>query len=253
MKSPIILLLLLFAVLTTAIAQNEDLTKQQRLSIQKLINTYKSNNKTKIAELINYPLRREYPLKDVKDKNEFIQRFDDIFDKQIITQVSKSTLNDYSQMGWRGIMFDNGKCWIDDDGKIMSVNYQSSKEKQLIDNLIKADKNKLPKSLQVFEKPLYLILTKNYKIRIDEKVQEKYRYAGWKINNQKTDPDLIIENGVLEYDGSGGNHTITFKNNGYTYLVSIIMLGTKDDPDATLEVLKDGKTIMTENGKINRN
>ena len=253
MKSPIILLLLLFAVLTTAIAQNEDLTKQQRLSIQKLINTYKSNNKTKIAELINYPLRREYPLKDVKDKNEFIQRFDDIFDKQIITQVSKSTLNDYSQMGWRGIMFDNGKCWIDDDGKIMSVNYQSSKEKQLIDNLIKADKNKLPKSLQVFEKPLYLILTKNYKIRIDEKGPEKYRYAGWKINNKKTEPDIIIENGVLEYDGSGGNHTITFKNNGYTYLVSIIMLGTKDDPDATLEVLKDGKTIMTENSKINRN
>jgi hypothetical protein len=156
-------------------------------------------------------------------------------------------------MGWRGIMFDNGKCWIDDDGKIMSVNYQSSKEKQLIDNLIKADKNKLPKSLQVFEKPLYLILTKNYKIRIDEKVQEKYRYAGWKIKNQKTDPDIIIENGVLEYDGSGGNHTITFKNNGYTYLVYIIMLGTKDDPDATLEVLKDGKTIMTENGKIKRN
>lgn len=253
MKTTIILCSLLFAVLTAAFAQNDELTKKQKVSIQLLINTFKSNNKTKIAELINYPLRRDYPLKDVKDKNDFIQRFDEIFDKQIITQVSKSTLNEYSIMGWRGIMFDNGKCWIDDDGKIMSVNYQSSKEKQLIDNLIKADKNKLPKSLQVFEKPLYLILTKNYKIRIDEKVNDKYRYAGWKIKNQKTDPDIIIENGVLEYQGSGGNHTITFKNNGYTYLVSIIMLGTKDDSDATLEILKDGKTIMTENGKINRN
>jgi hypothetical protein len=253
MKSTLILCSFLFAILTTAIGQNDDLTKQQRLSIQKLITIFKSKNKTKIAELIIYPLRREYPLKDVKDKNEFIQRFDDIFYKQIIDQVSNSTLTDYSQVGWRGIMFDDGKFWIDDNGRIMSINYKSSKEKKIKDTLIRADRNQLPKSLQVFEKPLYLIFTKNYKIRIDEKAHDTYRYAGWKINNPKSEPDIIIENGILEYQGSGGNHTITFKNNVYTYLVSIIMLGTKDDPDATLEVSKDGKTLMTENGKIKRN
>jgi hypothetical protein len=135
----------------------------------------------------------------------------------------------------------------------VTVNYQSPKEKQLLINSIQSDKNQLPKSLQDFGKPVYLIITKNYKIRIDETKEGIYRYAAWKIKNVKSDPDIIIENGVLEFQGSGGNHTITFNNNGYTYTVSINELGTVDTPDATLEVSKQDKTILTEDGKIKRN
>lgn len=238
---------------TTAFGQNNELKREQILSIQKLINTFKTNNKTKISDLIYYPLRREYPLKDVKDKNDFIQRFDDIFDKELIDHIAKSKTNDWSEAGWRGIMLDNGTIWIDDNGKITTVNYQSPKEKKLLANAILADKNQLPKSLQNFDKPLYLIFTKNYKIRIDKKYEGVYRYSAWKIKTQKSDPDIIIENGVLEFRGSGGNHTIAFKNNNYSYIISIIEIGATDDSDATLEILKQGKTILVENGKIKRN
>lgn len=253
MKSTFILLTVLILTGTIAFGQNSELKKEQIQSIQKLINTFKTGNKTKIADLIYYPLRREYPLKDVKDKNDFIQRFDDIFDKSFLDRLAKSKISDWSEVGWRGIMFDNGTLWIDDDGKIVTVNYQSPKEKQLLINAIQSDKNQLPKSLQDFENPVYLIITKNYKIRIDETKEGIYRYAAWKIKNVKSDPDIIIENGVLEFQGSGGNHTITFNNNGYTYTVSINELGTVDTPDATLEVSKNDKTILTEDGKIKRN
>lgn len=150
-------------------------------------------------------------------------------------------------------MLDNGTLWIDDDGKITTVNYQSPKEKQLLANAILSDKNQLPTSLQNFDKPLYLIFTKNYKIRIDEKSEGVYRYAAWKIKNLKSDPEIIIEDGVLEFEGSGGNHKITFENNGHTYTISINELGTVDTPEATLEVSKQDKTILTEDGKIKRN
>jgi len=253
MKSTFILLAILIATVTTAVGQDSELKKEQVQSIQKLINIFKAKNKTKIADLIYYPLRREYPLQDVKDKNDFIKRFDDIFDKEFLDHIAKSKINDWSEVGWRGIMFDNGTLWIDDDGKIMTVNYQSPKEKQLLANAILSDKNHLPKSLQNFDKPLYLIFTKNYKIRIDEKSDGIYRYAAWKIKNQKNDPDIVIENGVLEFQGSGGNHTITFENNGYIYNVSINELGTVDTPDATLEVSKQEKKVLTEDGKIKRN
>ena len=253
MKATFIVIAILIATATTALGQNSELKKEQIESIQKLINTFKTKNKTKIADLIYYPLRREYPLKDVKDKNNFIQRFDDIFDKELLDRVAKSKINDWSEVGWRGIMLDNGTLWIDHDGKIMTVNYQSSKENQLLANAIQADKNQLPKSLQNFDKPLYLIFTKNYKIRIDEKSKGIYRYAAWKIKNQKSEPDIVIENGVLEFQGSGGNHTITFENNGYTYTVSINELGTVDTPDATLEVSKQEKAVLAEDGKIKRN
>ena len=253
MKSTIILIAVIIATATTTFGQNNGLKKEQIQSIQKLINTFKATDKAKIADLISYPLRRQYPLKDVRDKNDLLKRLDDIFDKDLLDKVAKSKISDWSEVGWRGIMFDDGALWIEDDGKIMAVNYQSSKEKQLFVNAIQADKNQLPKSLQDFEFPTYLIFTKNYKIRIDEKAQGIYRYAAWKIKNAKSEPDIIIENGVMELQGNGGNHTITFKNNGYTYIVSINVIGPADDPDATLEVLKEDKTILTEGGKIKRN
>jgi hypothetical protein len=253
MKSTFILIAVSIATATTTFGQNNGLKKEQIQSIQKLINTFKAKDKAKIADLISYPLRRQYPLKDVQNKNDLIKRFDDIFDKDFLDKVAKSKISDWSEVGWRGIMLDDGALWINDDGKIVTVNYQSSKEKQLLVNAIQADNNQLPKSLQDFEKPAYLIFTKNYKIRIDEKAEGIYRYAAWKIKNAKSEPDIIIENGVMEFQGSGGNHTITFKNNGYTYVVSINVIGTADDPDATLEVLKDDKTILSEEGKIKRN
>jgi hypothetical protein len=252
MKSIFILIVVIIATATTTFGQNNGLKKEQIQSIQKLINTFKAKDKAKIADLISYPLSREYPLKDVQDKNDFNKRFDDIFDKDFLDKVAKSKISDWSEVGWRGIMFDNGALWTDEDGKIVTVNYQSPKEKQLLVNAIQADKNQLPKSLRDFEKPTYLIFTKNYKIRIDEKAEGIYRYAAWKIKNTKSEPDIIMENGVMEFQGSGGNHTITFKNNGYTYIVSVVVIGTADDPDDTLEVLKQDKTLLTEDGKIKR-
>ena len=252
MKATFFVIAILITTTTTVLGQSSELKKEQTQSIQKLINTFKTKNKTRIADLIYYPLRREYPLKDVNDKHDFIQRFDDIFDKEFLDRVSNSKIHDWSEVGWRGIMLDNGTLWLDDDGKIVTVNYQSPREKQLLINAIQVDKNQLPESLQNFEKPHYLIFTKNYKIRIDEKSEGVYRYAAWKIKNQKNEPDLIIENGVLEFQGSGGNHTITFKNNGYTYIVSINILGAEDTSDATLEVSKQDKTLLTEDGKIKR-
>jgi hypothetical protein len=253
MKSIFIFLSVIIATSTLALGQESELKKDQIQSIQKLINTFKTKNKIKIADFIYYPLNREYPLKDVQDKNDFIKRFDDIFDKEFLDKVIKSKINDWSRVGWRGIMFDDGNIWIENDGKIISVNYQSTKEKQLLANAIQADKNQLPTSLQDFQKPTYLIFTKNYKIRIDEKVEGIYRYAAWKIKNPKSEPDVIIENGVREFEGSGGNQSITFKNNGYTYLVYINEIGTANDPNATLEVLKQEKRLLIEDGKIKRN
>jgi hypothetical protein len=253
MKLTFILLTLLILTGTTTFGQNNELKKEQIQSIQKLINIFKTKNKTKIADLISYPLMREYPLKDVKNKNDFIQRFDDIFDKEFVDKVGNSKMKHWSEVGWRGIMLYDGALWIDDKANIMTVNYQSAKEKELLVNAIKADKNQLPKALQDYEKPIYLFYTKNYKIRIDETKEGIYRYASWKFKNVKSDPDIIIPNGNREFQGSGGNHVITFNNDGYTYTVSINILGTVGTSNATLEVSKHNKTLLTEDGKIKRN
>jgi hypothetical protein len=253
MKSKLILFYFLIIIQTTVLGQTSELKRGQIHAIQQLINVFKTNNKIKIAESIDYPLRREYPLKDVKNKTDFIQRFDQIFDKDFINHVANSKIKDWAEVGWRGIMFDNGTIWIDDNGKITSINYQSPKEKELLAHSIHENKSQLPKSLQSFEKPMYLIITKNYKIRIDQMSEGIYRYAAWKIKNQKSEPEVVIENGALDNDGSGGNEKITFKKNEFTYVVYINEVGEGDFPDASLEVRKGEQTILTENGRIKRN
>lgn len=253
MKSRVIFLCILIVMQTRALAQTDELSSAQIQKIKQLISVFKTNNKVKIAGFISYPLGREYPLKNVKDKKDFIQRFDEIFDKAFVEHIANSKIEDWGEVGWRGIMFDNGTIWIDDDGKIISVNYQSAKEKQLLLKAIQTDKNQLPKFLQNFEKPLYLIYTKHYKIRIDKKSDNTYRYVAWKIKTQKIEPDIVIENGVLEFEGSGGNHSIIFKNNDYTYIISINVIGAEDTPEVVLEVKKQEKVVLTENGEIKRN
>ena len=59
-----------------------------------------------------------------------------------------------------------------------------------------------------------------------------------------------MNNGELEFEGSGGNHVITFSNANYTYKVYRNIIGEDNSPHITLEVEKDGKLILTEDGTI---
>ena len=151
-------------------------------------------------------------------------------------------------------MLNNGAVWMaNSDGKITSVNYQSDFEKKLRKDLIAKEKENLHSSLKTFESPTYKIKTKNYLIRIDELANHKYRYASWKIGKKESSkPDLILDNGELKFQGSGGNHTITFDNNNYTYKIYRNRLGTRDSPDITLTVEKDGKIILTQDGTLEK-
>ncbi len=252
MKCRLVILCLLFG-LQTAVSGQSTLKNEQEQAVNKLIRIIKTKDKTKIAGLVRFPLRREYPLKDVKSKEELVRRFDEIFDKWLVGHIATSKIGDWSEVGWRGIMLDRGTIWIDDEGKIMTVNYQSEQEKRLLAAAITASKEELPPVLRDFEKPVYRIVTRNYNIRIDEKPGNKFRYISWKVKHKKSEPDLVLENGVLEFQGSGGNHTITFKNKEYAYVISVNEIRSKSMPEVTITVLKDGEHLMMEGGKIIRN
>jgi hypothetical protein len=61
---------------------------------------------------------------------------------------------------------------------------------------------------------------------------------------------LILNNGVLDFQRSGGNHEISFVNGNYTYKIYRWKLGPIDTPDITLEVEKDGERILMEDGTL---
>ena len=117
--------------------------------------------------------------------------------------------------------------------------------------MINKEKENLHVSLKVFESPTYKIKTKNYLIRIDELTNYKYRYASWKISEKESSkPDIILNNGELKFDGSGGNHVITFVNGNYTYKVYRYCIGEENSPDITLDIEKNGQIILSEDGNL---
>jgi hypothetical protein len=149
-------------------------------------------------------------------------------------------------------MLDNGVLWMaNSDGIITVINYQSDFEKKLRKDLIDNKKKYLHSSLKTFESPTYKIKTKNYLIRIDELTNDKYRYASWKTTKKETSkPDIVMNDGELELDGSVGNQSITFVQGKYTYIIYRNSIGEKNSPDITLEIKKDGKTILSEDGTL---
>ncbi len=231
---------------------NEKLADDKIKSINNVIEVFKSNNIDKISNIIRFPLDREYPIPSIKNKKEFKKRFNEVFDKILIDKIANSKIENWSEVGWRGIMLGNGVLWMaNSDGIITSINYQSNIEKKLRSDLISIEKENVHSSLKTFNIPKYKIKTKKYLIRIDELSDNIFRYASWKIGaDESSKPDIIINNGTLDFDGSGGNHFFTFVKENYTYKIYRNIMGEKNTPDITLEVEKGGKIIVTEDGQL---
>lgn len=233
-------------------SQDEKLADYKIQNIEKVIALFKEKDVKAISHHIQYPLHREYPIPSIKNSTELQQRFEEVFAKDLVSQITTSKIEQWSEVGWRGIMLDNGTMWINsDDGNIIAVNYQSDFEEKLRNELIAQDRNTLYSPLRVFKEPAYKIETKTYFLRIDELANGKYRFASWKLGqSQSVKPDLVLHNGAFEFEGSGGNHTITFTNGKYTYEVRRNILGMKGHSDVTLEVLKDMKSILVQDGSL---
>lgn len=230
------------------IAKNENQTDV----INNVIALFREKDIDKISRVIKFPLYREYPIPPIRGKNEFLKRFSEVFDQVIIDKIANSKAEQWSEVGWRGTMLDQGILWMaNSDGVITTVNYQSDFEKKLWKDLVAREKENLYYSLKSFESPILKIKTKNYLIRIDQLAHDKYRYASWKTGEKETSkPELVLSNGEREFEGSGGNYVITFVKGSYTYKVYRNVMGEENSPDITIYIEKDGKSILTENGTL---
>jgi len=239
-------------ILNFSIVLGQELPKKYQVMVTRLIENIRLDNKSAVADLINYPLSREYPIPSVKSKQEFIRRYSEIIDanfKQII--IKSKPAKDWSEMGWRGIMLNNGQLWLNENGQVIAINYQSSVEKGLHDKLIFADKKSIHPSISEYSKPVYVLETSKFRIRIDDLGNSNYRYSSWSKTKSMSDkPDLILFNGNMEYDGSGGNQNFIFENGEYVYKCMIIVMGEEDSPPAILLIQKGEKEILSQDARI---
>ncbi|MDP5198379.1 hypothetical protein [Flavobacterium sp. DG2-3] len=241
-----------FLMVCSQFVQSQELKPEYQKFISTFISEVKNNNKNAVAARITFPLNRENPIPSIRNKTEFLKRYNEIFDKTLIDKIVKSNpAKDWSEVGWRGIMLYQGDLWIDTNGKIISINYQSDAEKKQKNSLIAAQKKNVNSSISNFKKPIAILETSKFRIRIDDLGNDNYRYASWSIKKKMTDtPDLIIENGVFFADGTGGNHHYEFKKGNYVYECHFIVLGEDNSPPAQLIITQNDKTILEQNAKI---
>jgi len=117
--------------------------------------------------------------------------------------------------------------------------------------LIRAGKAALHPSLREYKEPVYLVTTKTYRIRIDEISNGFYRYASWKKEKATSArPDLTINNGTVDMQGSGGNHVFIFTNGRYKYEIYRTYLREAGSAAVSLIVYLNGKMILRQDGEL---
>jgi hypothetical protein len=220
--------------------------------VEYFVDCIKNSNIDKLDSIISYPIERPYPIPPINNKQELKKRYSEIFDDSLTALISNSNVKeDWTDMGWRGIMLNSGIVWLNYDGRFITTNYMSENEKLTEKKWINYERGLIHSDLKEFKKPILTIETEKFIVRIDQLENNEYRYASWSIDsNISNKPDLVIINGELTPDGSGGNRSITFTNGQFNYIVYINVLGTEETPSFKLEVTKNDNIILSQPAKI---
>ncbi|MDR2223058.1 MAG: hypothetical protein LBE34_09995 [Flavobacteriaceae bacterium] len=210
MRNYIVIFFVLLA--TFGYSQEEGVSEDNVPFVNQVIELFKAKDKEGIAAKIYYPLKREYPIPDVKNKEEFVQRFNEIFDTAFAEEIANSSMADWSTVGWRGTMFKEGDLWINDEGYIYIVNRQSKAETKGRKGFVKEDKKSVNKSLKKFKQAIAIAEVDPFLIRIDEMENEQYRLVFWnKGQSMKEKPLRIVEGGKMTIEGTMRIRTLFFE------------------------------------------
>ncbi|WP_428230766.1 hypothetical protein [Flavobacterium sp.] len=84
------LICLLFVMLSVHGVSCQDLKPEYQKFIKSFTDNVKNDKKEAVAGMIKYPLNRENPIPSIKNKAEFVKRYDQIFDLTLKNKIIKS-------------------------------------------------------------------------------------------------------------------------------------------------------------------
>lgn len=227
-------------------AEESQLAAEYQPLVQQVIDAAKARDQQALARQIKYPFKQEYPIPVINNSSEMVARFDGVFDEAILKRIASSRAGqDWQTMGWRGIMLGSGEVWLDFDGKVIGINHQTAQAAKLKAELIARQKSGLHPSVREYKSSALMWQTEKFIIRIDELNDGHYRYASWAKGKTLADkPDLVLKNGTVRVEGSGGNHTFQFTSGPYRYECAVTVLGEQGMPPGELVVYQNEVAIM---------
>lgn len=239
-----IVLFLAFLIGTSSFAQDNNLSAEMTEKVRDLITLFQNGDKEEIANHISYPLYRSYPIPEVSTAKEFVVRFDQIFDKEFLSEIANSTTGDWSTVGWRGTMLKDGELWIDDNGIVYRINRNTPLEQKWRKSLIQKDRERLHKSVQKYQAPYAVIDVEGETWRVDNVNGDVMRLSIWKNGVKMSEHPALVLEGCLDLQGSMGTRVLEFKNKKTAEEIMILLDAQE------IEVLHGVSiTIKDKNGK----
>lgn len=142
-------------------------------------------NTKALVSMMDFPIRRKYPLHDIKDADEFKQRFDEIFDKGFRERVARKESAKWYNHGYRGYCYGkSGDLWVYE--KLYLIDYYSPQEQSRYLQLVKKEMGSLHESLGGKEwRPYCCFKVDNGGIvRVDYAQRKGYRAENVNIDKQ---------------------------------------------------------------------
>ncbi len=211
-------------------------------SLNKIVRLIKSNDIITLAGMVDYPLKMPNPLPDLKNRKEFIARYPVLFDsalKMKLIETQFDSTNIFEHHFDYGIF--GGDIWLNEEGKIITINYISAQKKELIDRKTKEIKKQMHKSVGPWKRNVLVWESAKFTIRIDEMENNDLRYISWSKPKTIADaPDLVIFGGELDTHGTMGGIFFTFKSKEWTYIA--------DEVDMAESVEQEGLFLRVKQG-----
>ena len=189
----------------------QQLSQRTSRQVKELIAAFSSTDQALIANYMVFPYEMPHPIPAITSPKEFVKRFSQVFDEDIIKVIRKSNVEDWQTIGWRGTMLADGIVWMNDEGKVYRVTQAAKGVMDWRKQLEQQDKARLHPSVRIYEEAIALLFTNEYFIRIDRVKGEEYRLSAWKKEEKmSTAPSYVFEKGFLEIEGSMANRLFTF-------------------------------------------
>lgn len=188
-------------------------------SVEKVAQAIVSDDARAFASMVDYPLERPYPLRNVEDFASMVDYYRVMVDDSIRNVVRESRRTDWNEAGWRGWTLDAGQyIWI--EGKVYSYPYLSEAEKRLLIEAVELDISTLPPDLGSGWRPVMAVADDAGCIyRLDsEDASDRYRMMRYRRKRlDPARPEKIFV-GDLERQGTEQNRLFTLRNGSETLI-----------------------------------
>jgi len=192
--------------------------EQKQQKIRTIIDCIKNDNVDLLKTLVEYPLRRRYPLKSITSEEEFKSKYNEIFDDKLRSEIINSDVeHDWWETESYGLTLQSIHVGISLDGKLTVLPLSKAEEVKR-DSLIEIDRDTIHKSIKKYKYPLLHMTTSKSNIRIYMMSDpRKCTLVIWdKDSSLSSKPKLIIEKGLFYYPPWSHAH-FSFYNDPYKY------------------------------------